>query len=351
MPLPPLRCAPILKPRAWGGRSLRQLGKLVPPAPAAPGGESWEIADLAAPVVDGISHVASGPFAGQGLSQLIATHGTALLGRARALSGHFPLLIKYLDAAENLSVQVHPTAEYARTHPGAHLKTEAWFVISATPGASIYRGVRPTVTPAEFRAALALDDAVVAEIHARYGRLDILVNNAGVGYAGPVTEMSLELWRRQMAINVDGVFLGVKHALPLMRDHGGGGSIINVSSIAGIKASANVSGYNASKGAVRLFTKSIALECAAAKDGIRVNSVHPGIVETAIWDTLLGTTEDGSNGRPRTATLDAAVAGAIPLGHKGEAEDIAQGILWLASDESRYVTGTELVIDGGRSIG
>ena len=192
--------------------------------------------------------------------------------------------------------------------------------------------------------------AVVAEIHARYGRLDILVNNAGVGYAGPVTEMSLELWRRQMAINVDGVFLGVKHALPLMRDHGGGGSIINVSSIAGIKASANVSGYNASKGAVRLFTKSIALECAAAKDGIRVNSVHPGIVETAIWDTLLGTTEDGSNGRPRTATLDAAVAGAIPLGHKGEAEDIAQGILWLASDESRYVTGTELVIDGGRSI-
>lgn len=193
--------------------------------------------------------------------------------------------------------------------------------------------------------------AVVAEIRARYGRLDILVNNAGVGYAGPVVDMSLDLWRRQMAINVDGVFLGVKHALPLMRDNGGGGSIINVSSIAGIKASANVSGYNASKGAVRLFTKSIALECAAAKDGIRVNSVHPGIVETAIWDTLLGTTEDGSNGRPRTATLDAAVAGAIPLGHKGEAEDIAQGILWLASDESRYVTGTELVIDGGRSIG
>ena len=193
--------------------------------------------------------------------------------------------------------------------------------------------------------------AVVAGIRARHGRLDILVNNAGVGYAGLVTEMSLELWRRQMAINVDGVFLGVKHALPLMREHGGGGSIINLSSIAGIKASANVSGYNASKGAVRLFTKSIALECAAAKDGIRVNSVHPGIVETAIWDTLLGTTEDGSNGRPRTATLDAAVAGAIPLGHKGEAEDIAQGILWLASEESRYVTGTELVIDGGRSIG
>jgi NAD(P)-dependent dehydrogenase (short-subunit alcohol dehydrogenase family) len=191
---------------------------------------------------------------------------------------------------------------------------------------------------------------VIGEIKRRFGRLDVLVNNAGIGLAAPVTEMSLEDWRRQTAVNLDGTFLGVKHGLPLMRDSGGG-SIVNVSSIAGIKASGNVSGYCASKGAVRLFTKSIALECAAAKDGVRVNSVHPGIVETAIWDTLLGTTEDGSNGRPRTATLDAAVAGAIPLGRKGEAEDIAQGILWLASDESRYVTGTELVIDGGRSIG
>jgi NAD(P)-dependent dehydrogenase (short-subunit alcohol dehydrogenase family) len=191
---------------------------------------------------------------------------------------------------------------------------------------------------------------VVGGIRERFGRLDILINNAGIGLAGPVTEMRLEDWRRQTAVNLDGTFLGVKHSLPLMRE-GGGGSIVNISSIAGIKASANVSGYCASKGAVRLFTKSIALECAAAKDGVRVNSVHPGIVETAIWDTLLGTTEDGSNGRPRTATLDAMVAGAIPLGHKGEVEDIAQGILWLAGDESRYVTGIELVIDGGKSIG
>lgn len=192
--------------------------------------------------------------------------------------------------------------------------------------------------------------AVVAEIRARFGRLDILVNNAGVGYLGAVVDMSLDLWRRQMAINVDGVFLGVKHGLPLMRDSGGG-SIINVSSIAGIKASANASGYGASKAAVRLFTKAIALECAAAKDGVRVNSLHPGVVETAIWDTMLGTTEDGSNDRPRTATLDAAIGSSIPLGHKGTVEDMAMGILWLASDESRYVTGTELVIDGGRSIG
>jgi NAD(P)-dependent dehydrogenase (short-subunit alcohol dehydrogenase family) len=192
---------------------------------------------------------------------------------------------------------------------------------------------------------------VIAEIRSRYRRLDILVNNAGVGFTGSVLDMSLELWRLQMAINVDGVFLGVKHGLPLMRQSGDGGSIINVSSIAGIRASASTCGYNASKGAVRMFSKSVALECAAAKDGVRVNSLHPGVVETAIWDTMLGTTEDGSNDRPRGATLDAAIGNSIPLGHKGTPEDMAMGVLWLASDESRYVTGTELVIDGGKSIG
>ena len=158
--------------------------------------------------------------------------------------------------------------------------------------------------------------AVVSEIEKRFGRLDVLVNNAGIGLSAPVVEMSLVDWRRQTAVNLDGVFLGVKHALPLMRQSGGG-SIINVSSIAGIKASPNVSGYCATKGAVRLFTKSVALECGAAKDGVRVNSIHPGVVETAIWDTLLGTSE-GSNVRPRGATLDAFTARTVPLGHKGE---------------------------------
>jgi len=166
-----------------------------------------------------------------------------------------------------------------------------------------------------------------------------------------VVDMAFADWKRQVAVNLDGVFLGVKHSLPLMRA-GGGGSIINVSSIAGIKASPNVSGYCATKGGVRLFTKSVALECAAAKDGVRVNSLHPGITETAIWDTLIGTVEDGSNGgRERGPTLDKLTERAVPLGYKAAPEDIANGILWLASDESRYVTGTELVIDGGRSIG
>jgi NAD(P)-dependent dehydrogenase (short-subunit alcohol dehydrogenase family) len=190
---------------------------------------------------------------------------------------------------------------------------------------------------------------VIAEVRSRFGGLDVLVNNAGIGLSGPVTEMSFDDWRRQMAVNVDGPFLGVKHGLPLMRESGGG-SIVNVSSIAGIKASANASGYCASKGAVRLFTKSVALECAAAKDGVRVNSLHPGIVETAIWDTLIGTGPEGSNARPRTATLAAMTARSVPLGRPGGLDEIAAGILWLASDESSYVTGTELVIDGARSI-
>ena len=191
--------------------------------------------------------------------------------------------------------------------------------------------------------------AVVAAIAARYGRLDILVNNAGIGLSGPVTEMPLAAWKRQMEINADGPFLGVKHCLPLMR-RSSGGSIINMSSIAGIKASANASGYCASKGAVRLFTKAVALECAAAKDGVRVNSLHPGIVETAIWDSLIGTAAGESSSRPRTATLATFTASAVPLGRPGLVEEVAAGALWLASDDSSYVTGTELVIDGARSI-
>ena len=191
--------------------------------------------------------------------------------------------------------------------------------------------------------------SVVREVRARFGRLDVLVNNAGIGLSGPVTEMSLADWRRQVSVNVDGVFLGVKHGLPLMRESGGG-SIVNVSSIAGIKPSANTAGYAATKGAIRMFTKSVALECAAAKDGVRVNSLHPGLVETAIWDSLIGTSDDESGDRPRGATLDAMAAQMIPLGRKGELEEIAAGVLWLASDESSYVTGTELVIDGGRVI-
>jgi NAD(P)-dependent dehydrogenase (short-subunit alcohol dehydrogenase family) len=182
----------------------------------------------------------------------------------------------------------------------------------------------------------------IAEIKGRFGRLDILVNNAGIGLAGPVTEMSLTDFRRQQAINVEGVFLGCKHALPLMRA-GGGGSIVNISSVAGLTAAPNLAAYSATKGAVRLFTKSVAMECAALKDGVRVNSVHPGIIETPIWDSI----SQGLPGGANRIDLDAVTAISTPLGVKGLPEDIALGVLYLASDDSRYVTGTELVIDGG----
>ena len=149
---------------------------------------------------------------------------------------------------------------------------------------------------------------------------------------------------------MDGVFLGMKHSLPLMREHQAG-SIINISSIAGLKGSPNMSGYCATKGAVRLMTKSVAMECANAKDGIRVNSMHPGIIETPIWDSIIGTGAPGDNARPpRDLALDALTETAVPLGVKGFPLDIANGILWLASDESRYVTGAEMVIDGGLTV-
>jgi NAD(P)-dependent dehydrogenase (short-subunit alcohol dehydrogenase family) len=203
---------------------------------------------------------------------------------------------------------------------------------------------------------VASEDAwisVIAETKKRFGRLDVLVNNAGIAIAVPVTEMSLADWRRQESINLDGVFLGVKHALPLMRASGGG-SIINISSLAGLKGSAGLAGYCATKGGVRLFSKAVAMECAAAKDKVRVNSVHPGIIETAIWGGIVSgmagngpaiATQPGAN----MPDLDALSSMVVPTGVKGLPEDIAAGVLYLASDDSRYVTGTELVIDGGMS--
>ena len=187
--------------------------------------------------------------------------------------------------------------------------------------------------------------AIVADIEKTESRLDILVNNAGIGVACPsITMMKLEDWRRQQAVNVEGVFLGIKHSLPLMRKAGNGGSIINMSSVAGLKGSPPLAAYSATKGAVRLFTKAVALECANFKDGVRVNSVHPGIIETPIWISIAGMGQPGANAPP---DLDAMTATAVPLGVKGVPKDIANGVLWLASDESRYVTGLELVIDGG----
>ena len=137
----------------------------------------------------------------------------------------------------------------------------------------------------------------------------------------------------------------MKHSLPLMRASGGG-SIINISSLAGLKGSATLAGYCATKGGVRLFTKAVAMECGAARDNVRVNSVHPGIIETPIWLNIVpGANQPGAN----APNLDAISETVVPIGSKGVPEDIAAGVLYLASDDSRYVTGSELVIDGGMS--
>jgi NAD(P)-dependent dehydrogenase (short-subunit alcohol dehydrogenase family) len=185
--------------------------------------------------------------------------------------------------------------------------------------------------------------AVIAAAE-RLGRLDILVANAGIGIIRNVVDMSLADWRRQMAINVDGVFLSVKYCVPAMRKAGNGGSIIMLSSVAGLRGSAGLAGYSASKGAVRLFAKSVALECAQAQDGIRVNSVHPGIIVTPIWDKLPA-------GQNQPIDPHRVAETSVPIGKAGLAAEIADGILFLASDMSSHMTGSELVIDGGMTAG
>jgi NAD(P)-dependent dehydrogenase (short-subunit alcohol dehydrogenase family) len=186
---------------------------------------------------------------------------------------------------------------------------------------------------------------VIAATEKTFGGLNILVANAGIGIMVPILDMTLADWRRQNAINLDGVFLSVKYGIPAMRRTGHGGSVIMMSSIAGLRGSVGLAGYSATKGGVRLFAKSVALECAFAKDGIRVNSVHPGVIDTPIW-TKLPTGASGS-GHNRPIDPRERSLWMIPLGEVGMAQDIADGVLFLASDASRHMTGSELVIDGG----
>lgn len=182
--------------------------------------------------------------------------------------------------------------------------------------------------------------AVTAAVADAFGRLDVVVNNAGIsGTDKPTHETTEAEWDRVQAVNVKGVFFCTKHAIPHLR-RSGGGSIINLSSIYGLVGAADVPAYHASKGAVRLMSKTDALLYAA--DGIRVNSVHPGY----IWTPMV---EGHVRGHGAT-DMDSArreLAALHPLGRVGEPDDIAWGVVYLASDESRFVTGSELVIDGG----
>jgi len=178
---------------------------------------------------------------------------------------------------------------------------------------------------------------VFAEIVKTYGRIDVLVNNAAISGANkPTHEITEEEWDRLMAVNVKGVFFCTKHAVPFMMKDGG--SIVNLSSIYGLIGSQDAPPYHASKGAVRLMTKTDALLYAKYK--IRVNSVHPGFIWTPMVENYLKSTGNVQAGKKALDDLH-------PIGHVGEADDVAYGILYLASDESKFVTGSELVIDGG----
>jgi NAD(P)-dependent dehydrogenase (short-subunit alcohol dehydrogenase family) len=188
--------------------------------------------------------------------------------------------------------------------------------------------------------------AVIAEAEKFSGRLDIMIANAGIGIMAPIATMTLADWQRQQAINLDGVFLSIRHCIPAMQ-RAGGGSIVLMSSVAGLRGAPGLAAYSATKGGVRLLAKSVALEHAA--DNIRCNSVHPGIIATPIWNKI----PTGAEGNRRNAPIDprerAAVA--VPLARAGEALDIANGVLFLCTEAASYVTGQELVVDGGMTAG
>jgi len=193
-----------------------------------------------------------------------------------------------------------------------------------------------------FRLDVASEEEVENVLKAatqEFGKIDILVNNAGIaGVNKPTDRISLEEWEKVIKINVGGVFLCTKHAIPYLKE-AGGGSIINLSSIYGLVGAPDLPPYHASKGAVRLMSKTDALLYAG--DNIRVNSVHPGYIWTPLVEELAENSEAGKDAFRRQ--LDEK----HPIGHVGEPDDIAYGILYLASDESSFVTGSELVIDGG----
>jgi 3(or 17)beta-hydroxysteroid dehydrogenase len=182
---------------------------------------------------------------------------------------------------------------------------------------------------------IAVTEAVVAE----FGRIDVLVNSAGVGLLKDIEATTLDDWRALMAVNLDGTFLGCKHAVRVMKERGGG-SIINMSSVAGLIGHGTLTAYCASKGGVRLLTKSVALHCARKGYAIRCNSVHPSFVETPM---LSGMIAAGRN----PAKMAASYTSAAPLGRLAQPIEVARTILFLASDESSFTTGAELVVDGG----
>ncbi|HEX5957899.1 MAG TPA: SDR family oxidoreductase [Hyphomicrobiaceae bacterium] len=185
--------------------------------------------------------------------------------------------------------------------------------------------------------------AAMADIERRHGRLDGLVNNAGICPVGDVEQTSLADWRRAMAINADGVFLGCKYAMPLLA-RSEAPSIVNISSASGLVGGANLAAYNASKGAVRLLTKSVALSGARKRPPVRCNSVHPAFIAGDMVDGMLAS-------RPDPAKTMAKLVAQVPVGRLGEPLEVADAVVWLLSAGSSFTTGSEVLVDGGLVAG
>ncbi len=194
---------------------------------------------------------------------------------------------------------------------------------------------------------------LMTRIGTEFGGLRVLVNNAGLCISRALTEMTLESWRRQMAVNLDGTFLGMKHGIPLIASSGGG-SIVNIASVAGIRGIPGLAGYCASKAGIIYLGKAAALECAAQQNNIRINTVLPGAIETPIWAKLGNDGNLPASEGAREAAMRAQRAGAAsatPIGFHGAPTDIAKMVAFLVSDEARFITGAEFIVDGGASAG
>ena len=185
--------------------------------------------------------------------------------------------------------------------------------------------------------------AAMAEVERAYGRLDGLVNNAGIGTPGDVEQTTFLAYRRVMAVNVDGVFLGCKYAMPLLAKSKAP-SIVNISSASGMVGGANLAAYNASKGAVRLLTKSVALSGARKRPPVRCNSVHPAFIEGDMVDAMV-------KGRPDPSKAMAKLNAQIPIGRLGQPREVADAVVWLLSPASSFTTGSEVLVDGGLIAG
>jgi 3(or 17)beta-hydroxysteroid dehydrogenase len=224
----------------------------------------------------------------------------------------------------------------------AHTEAQSVAALIAREGASAF-ALRHDVAAEKDWAA------VIEATMEKFGRLDVLVNNAGIAGRGSLLDTTLDDWRALMRVNLDGVFLGTRAAIGAMQTARTGtdtlGSVINMSSVLGLVGGTGVAAYSASKGAVRLFTKAVAVECAENGWRVRVNSIHPGYISTPLLERAL-TRRAAAEGADVTA-LRARLVERHPLGRLGTPEDIADGVVYLASDESAFVTGCELVIDGG----